>query len=156
MDDTLPLVINVSLVSFNPEQFPVFFFSPMALTLKSLSQISSMFHNLDLSGLFSLLDSDLKTGNRTSLVAQWLRIRLPMQGTRVQALVWEDPTCCRATKPVHHSYGACALQPTSHSYWAHVPQLKPALRNEEYPPLAANRESLRPAMKTQRSQNLNK
>ena len=28
-----------------------------------------------------------------SLVAQWLRIRLPMQGTRVQALVWEDPTC---------------------------------------------------------------
>ena len=27
-----------------------------------------------------------------SLVAQWLRIRLPMQGTRVQALVCEDPT----------------------------------------------------------------
>ena len=27
-----------------------------------------------------------------SLVAQWLRICLPMQGTRVRALVWEDPT----------------------------------------------------------------
>ncbi|KAJ8783825.1 hypothetical protein J1605_008868 [Eschrichtius robustus] len=40
----------------------------------------------------------------TSLVAQWLRIRLPMQGTRVQALVWEDPTCRGATKPVHHNY----------------------------------------------------
>ena len=26
-----------------------------------------------------------------SLVAQWLRIRLPMQGTGVRALVWEDP-----------------------------------------------------------------
>ncbi|KAJ8782003.1 hypothetical protein J1605_010516 [Eschrichtius robustus] len=39
-----------------------------------------------------------------SLVAQWLRIRLPMQGTRVQALVQEDPTCCRAPKPVHHNY----------------------------------------------------
>ena len=39
-----------------------------------------------------------------SLVAQWLRIRLPVQGTRVQALVWEDLTCCGATKPVHHSY----------------------------------------------------
>ena len=38
------------------------------------------------------------------LVAQWLRIRLPMQGTRVQALVWEDPTCRGATKPVHHNY----------------------------------------------------
>ena len=40
----------------------------------------------------------------TSLVAQWLRIRLPMQGTRVQALVREDPTCHRATKPVRHNY----------------------------------------------------
>ena len=39
-----------------------------------------------------------------SLVAQWLRIRLPMQGTRVRALVREDPTCCGATKPVRHSY----------------------------------------------------
>ena len=39
----------------------------------------------------------------TSLVAQWLRIRLPMQGTRVQALVREDPTCSRATRPVHHN-----------------------------------------------------
>ena len=40
----------------------------------------------------------------TSLVAQWLRIRLPMQGTEVQSLVQEDPTCCRATKPVRHNY----------------------------------------------------
>ena len=39
-----------------------------------------------------------------SLVAQWLRIRLPMQGTQVQALVQEDATCCGATKPVHHNY----------------------------------------------------
>ena len=29
---------------------------------------------------------------RTSLVAQWLRICLPLQGTWVQSLVWEDPT----------------------------------------------------------------
>ncbi|KAJ8794518.1 hypothetical protein J1605_018971 [Eschrichtius robustus] len=40
----------------------------------------------------------------TSLVAQWLRICLPMQGTRVQALVREDPTCCGATKPMSHNY----------------------------------------------------
>ena len=39
-----------------------------------------------------------------SLVAQWLRIRLPMQGTRVRALVWEDPTCRGATGPVSHNY----------------------------------------------------
>ena len=42
--------------------------------------------------------------HRTSLVAQWLRIRLPMQATRVRALVWEDPTYHGATKPVHHNY----------------------------------------------------
>ena len=25
------------------------------------------------------------------------------QETRVQSPVWEEPTCCRATKPVHHN-----------------------------------------------------
>ena len=34
-----------------------------------------------------------------SLVAQWLRICLPMQGTRVRALVREDPTCRGALSP---------------------------------------------------------
>ena len=55
---------------------------------------------------------------RASLVVQWLRIRLPMQGTQVRALVQEDPTCRGATKPVRHNYWACALEPTSHNYWS--------------------------------------
>ena len=38
-----------------------------------------------------------------SLVAQWLRICLLMQGTRVRALVWEDPTCHGAAGPVSHN-----------------------------------------------------
>ena len=63
-------------------------------------------------------------------MAQWLRIRLPMQGTRVQALVREDHTCCKATKPMHHNYWACALEPTSHNYWACVPQLLKLMRLE--------------------------
>ena len=73
---------------------------------------------------------------RASLVAQCLRIHLPMQGTLVQALVGEDPTCCGATKPVCRNYWACALEPESHNYWAHVPQLlklaclEPVLRNK--------------------------
>ena len=46
-----------------------------------------------------------------------------MQRTRVQSLVWEDPTCSRVTKPVRHNYWACALEPVSHNYWAYVPQL---------------------------------
>ena len=47
-----------------------------------------------------------------------------MQGTWVQALVREDPTCRGATKPVRHNY------------WARVPQLpkpvclEPVLRNK--------------------------
>ena len=41
---------------------------------------------------------------RTAQVAQWLRICLPMQGRRVRSLVWEDPTCSRTTKPMHHNY----------------------------------------------------
>ena len=39
-----------------------------------------------------------------SLVAQWLRVCLPVQGTRVRALVWEDPTCRGADGPVSHNY----------------------------------------------------
>ena len=43
-----------------------------------------------------------------SLVAQWLGVCLRVQGTRVRALVWEDPTCRGATGPVSHNYWACA------------------------------------------------
>ena len=62
----------------------------------------------------------------------WLNgkdISLPMKETRVQSLDWEDSTCHRATKPVCHSYWACALEPESlgslgvlGSYGAHGPQ----------------------------------
>ena len=43
-----------------------------------------------------------KQTHRASLVVQWLGICLPMQRTWVQALVWEDPTCRGATRPVCH------------------------------------------------------
>ena len=42
----------------------------------------------------------LRNVARTPLVVQWLRICLPMKGTRVQPLVWEDPICSGATKPL--------------------------------------------------------
>ena len=83
---------------------------------------------------------------RASLVAQWLRICLPMQGTRVRALVWEDPTCRGGTRPMSHNYWACASG-------ACAPQQeRPAHRDEEWPPLAATRESPRTETKTQHSQ----
>ena len=37
--------------------------------------------------------------HRTSLVAQWLRILLPMLRTRVRSLVREDPTCRELLSP---------------------------------------------------------
>ena len=75
-----------------------------------------------------------------SLVVQWLKIHLPMQGTQVRALVQEDPTCRGATKPVRHNYWACALEPASHNYWsprattteAHVPRAR-APQQEKLP-----------------------
>ena len=51
-----------------------------------------------------LLKIDKESSIGASLVAQWLRICLLMQGTRVRALVWEDPTCRGATGAVSHNY----------------------------------------------------
>ena len=100
------------------------------------------------------------------LVAQWLRIRLPVQETRVRSLVREDPTCRGAVKPVCHNYWACEpqlLSPRATTTEARAARArapnkrshcneKPAHRNEESPLLATTRESLHAAAKTQRSQ----
>ena len=105
-----------------------------------------------------------KITSGASLMVQWLRICLAMQETPVSSLVWEDPTCLRVTEPRHHSCQACVLEPVSHNYRAHVPrvcvsQQKNTLQRkactsqlERTSPLAATRESLCAAMKTQSSQ----
>ena len=88
-----------------------------------------------------------KKSDRASLVAQWLRICLPMQGTRVRALVWEDPACRGAAGPVSHNCwacasGACAPQQERPWWWeARAPRWgvapacrdwrKPSHRNED-------------------------
>ena len=41
-----------------------------------------------------------------------VRNRLPMQEIQVRSLVWEDPTRCRATKPMRHN----VLASGSHNY----------------------------------------
>ena len=118
--------------------FPIFLL-PSFLFLLSFSPF--LFHFLFIYPfieqiLFDHLLGDRHWANknqcRTSLLVQWLRIRLPMQGTRVRTLVWEDPTCRRATKPVHHNDWACALEPASHNYWAHVPRARAP--QQEKPP----------------------
>ena len=71
----------------------------------------------------------LKAWAWNSLVVQWLRIRLPMQGTWVRSLVWEDPTRCRAMKPMCHNNWACALESGSYNSWR-LHALEPVLSNK--------------------------
>ena len=42
-------------------------------------------------------------GTRTYLVLEWIRILLPVQGTWIQSLAWEDSTSREATKSLHHN-----------------------------------------------------
>ena len=60
------------------------------------------------------LNLEVKKALGTFLVVWWLRIHLPVQGTRVQSLVREDPTCLGAAKPVHHKKSHCGEKPTVH------------------------------------------
>ena len=64
---------------------------------------ASSFRNMNLLGL-PWWSSGKESAFWASLVAQWLGVCLPVQGTRVRALVREDPTCCRAAEPVRHNY----------------------------------------------------
>ena len=49
-------------------------------------------------------ETHLEVVYRASLLVQWLRMCLPMQGKQVRALAREDPTFRGATKPVRHNY----------------------------------------------------
>ena len=70
----------------------------------------NVFHangNQEKAGVAILISEEIEFKINTvgsSLVAQLLRICLPMQGTRVRALVWGDPTCHGAAGPVSHNY----------------------------------------------------
>ena len=91
---------------------------------------------------------------RASPVVQWLGVCLPMQGTRVRALVWEDPTCCGATGPVSHGllslrvWSLCSATReaatvrgprTAMRSGPHLPQLGEALARKRRPNTAINK-----------------
>ena len=61
-----------------------------------------------------------------SLVAQWWKIRLPVQDTRVQSQIREDPTSCGATMPLRHNYWACAIEPWSPAYPRPLKPVRPS------------------------------
>ena len=82
-----------------------------------------------------------------------------MQETWVQSLIQEYPTCHRATKSVGHNYWACALEPRSHNYCAHVPPLpKPKCPTAPAPQQerTAHWEAHTPQQSSPRSQQLEK
>ena len=65
-----------------------------------------------------------KNTDRSSLVGEWIRSRLPMQGTWVRPLAQEDSTGCGAATPRLHNYWARVL-------WLLKPTcLQPVLRNK--------------------------
>lgn len=81
----------------------------------------------------------IKAQKETCLVAEWVRIRMPMQGTQVRSLVQEDTTSCRATKPMHCNTHE---KPITHTR-------SPRTATREKSPLAATRGSPCKATKTQ-------
>ena len=66
----------------------------------------------------------LKICSVASLVTWWLKIHLPMQGTCIWSLVWEDPTCHRATRSMRYSY------------WLHTPR---SLKSMSLEPVLCNK-----------------
>ena len=60
---------------------------------------------------FSFANCTQKQKQEASLAAHWLRLCLPLQGTRVQALVREDPTCREARAPQLLSLCSRAREP---------------------------------------------
>ena len=87
--------------------------------------------SLIVAGLFNTPVNCQENLSGTSLVVQWLRVRLPMQGTRVRSLFQEDPTCLGATKPASHNYwNPWRVQPVLHHKRSHRNE-EPAHGNEE-------------------------
>ena len=98
---------------------------------------------------------------RTTLVVQWLRIRLPVQGAPAGSLAQEDPMCHGATKSLCHHYWCPCPRASA------PPQKKPpqrearALRGRAVPalcnvrkPSQSNEDPVQPKIKINWSTNL--
>ena len=81
-------------------------------------------------------------------VVQWLRICLPMQGTRVLFLIQEDPTCFRATKPLAVTTEAHVLEPIPCNKRSHGSE-KPVHHSNLETQLSTSGESLHVVTRTQ-------
>ena len=81
-------------------------------------------------------------GRRTSLVVQWIGIRRPMEGTRINSLVWEDSTryrtspCTTTIEPLEPPRScncwAQALQPVRQQQATAMRSLCPATKSRPH------------------------
>ena len=138
-------VSSSSLISLNP-QFSLFLVQAIMISCMGNSLLA----------LVTLTFIPLiKDSNETYLVAQWMGVLLPMQGTRVWSPFGQDFTMpqnnwarapqllrLRAATTEAHTYSPCSAARSHRSE-------KPVHRNEEQPPLTATKESPHKAMKTQ-------
>ena len=96
--------------------------------------VATYIPNFTYMNLYSLYSLSLRRSPGASLMAQWKRICLPLQETGVRSLVREDLIWRGATKPMHHNFWACAVEPSSCNYWVHESQLlKPLLPRARAP-----------------------
>ena len=87
-----------------------------------------------------------------------------MKETWIRSLVQEDPTYHGSTKPLHHSYWACALEPGRRNYWSPhaldspcsteeaTTMRSPCATTREEPLIFTTREKARVAMTNQHGQ----
>ena len=115
---------NILWVFWFSTGFPLIYFMLQVILLPSLVLSSCFAFLLGFCFVYffvvtSWSNSTLKrvtTG--ASLVIQWLKICLAIQGTSVQSLIQEDPTYCGATEPMGHKLWAGTLETTGYNYWA--------------------------------------
>ena len=81
----------------------------MSLYLCLLIKCILILYEMVMRGIENRLEQTLKGRVEASLVAQLIRILLPMQETWVRSLIQEDLTSCRASTPRCHNGRACAL-----------------------------------------------
>ena len=112
-EHTLPEILHLSKFAHHSSVTPLFF-----------PQLRNLIHQSRL----DICNFKTYSVKWASLMVQWWRICLPMQGTQVRSSVQEDLTCLGANKPVCHNYWARVLELMSCSY--KTMRLEPVLCNK--------------------------
>ena len=104
-------------------------------------------------GLLLLKSIWLRTRRyRTFLVVQWLRICLPLRGTWIESLVWEDSTCCWAAEFMRHNYWSPGTLESTRGNKRNCNSEKPAQHSQRGAPAHCNLRKGPAATKTRHSQ----